>query len=432
MQVNRTVVERHVEDIAFLWARRRDVLQTAQLTHSERIQLESRLEAHLEGALLAGEVGQRGALAQLEEGAVIGAIFAAVALTLAHADPRPLERILAAAYDQDAASEVVSAIGRSSLTSVEPILLRWATGSDEWLLSVAISGFAAHRRSIEGILRRGLRARVPAARSAAARAAREMGAVEHAAALGELLSDHEPTARFEAARALARFGDARAEVRDALTVAGESGQPTSVEAVAALVRLTPADAPALFRRWVGQTSMRRLALSVAATQGSTALVEPLIVLMTEDVFARSAGEALRAITGVDLALSKLARPAPAHVTGDPTDDPDDFCVELPPDYALPFPSVHAVSEWWRVEEDRFSPGLRYLAGRPIGTMDGPPAPDHIDTLRSLVRTGRPRHQTMAARALAQVHPGLPTIETHAFSTRTHRLPGWDAWGDEVV
>ncbi len=428
MRVNEGVVVRHVEDIGFLWARRRAVLQNGQLTHPERVQLDGRLDAHIEGALLAGEAARRVALDRLEGRPEAGAVFAASVLTLTYPDARPFERVIAAAVpDESGTAALVSSIGWNAIADVERLLTRWAGGSDPTLLRLAIAGLSSHRRSPGPVLARCVRGPDAGLRAVGAKVARDLGGVEHAEALAALLVDGAPGVRFQAARALARFGDARTTLRDVLLSTSEAGGPFAEEAAAALVRLDPPGARSLFERWAGKASTRRLGLVVAATLGRADLVAVLIPWVNEDGIARSVGEALRAITGADMTVADLARARPASVPGDPSDDPEDPSVELPVDYVLPFPSATKLDAWWKDNRGRFAAEVRYLDGRPIGRSDGRFDASHFDGLRSIARTGRARLQTMAAQALGQALPRLPLIETHALASGVHRLPGWEAY-----
>jgi uncharacterized protein (TIGR02270 family) len=427
MQANHGLISRHVEDVAFLWARRQRALRSNQLTHAERIDLDARVDAHVDGLLLAGQMGWRVCLEQLELRRDAESTFAAMVVALREARSERCERVLSLAENEpDNFAAMVSAIGWTDLSALESRLERWSVSSSASESALGIAGLASHRRSSGAALVSALRDESSALRGAAAKAVGDLGEPEHSEPLRNLLTDKDPTVRFQAARTLARLRDADASVSDVLLAASESTGPLAGRAVAALVALAPRDGVSLFRCWARNESSRRLALVVAETLGNRELVEDIIPWMDDDVIARSAGDAFRTITGADLRLQALSRPRPDHVPGEPTDDPDDTSVELPADYELPFPSAEKVAAWWSREAQRFEANTRYLDGKPIGTSDGSLAPEYLDNLRALVRTGRPRHQTLAARAMAQIRAAIPSIETHAFATRKHALPGWDA------
>ncbi len=430
MLVNEGLVARHVEDIAFLWTRRRAVLRANRLTHAERLALESRLDAHIEAASLAGETAQRSAIAALEFRRDPGIAFAAAVLTIVGGNESARQRTLeAVGWDEGALAALVSAIGWSTFADVDPILAGWSRAADERCLLLSIAGSSSHRRSAGDAVARGLRSARAAVRRAAAKAAGELGARQLTGSLTELLGDTDAGARFQAARALARFGDPCPAVRDVLLEVSESGGTLAERAVAALIHLVAEEGLSLFRRWAVAEPSRRLALVAAEILGSRDLIESLIPWMADDGIARSAGEAFRAITGADLVDHHLSRPRPAHVPGDPNDEPEDPCVELPVDYDAPFPSAAAVAAWWERSSAQYASGIRYLDGHPVGAHQRPFDAEHIDHLRTLAQCGRPRHRTIAAGALAQARPDRTTIETHAFASRGHLLPGWEAWMD---
>jgi len=93
---------------------------------------------------------------------------------------------------------------------------------------------------------------------------------------------------------------------------------------------------------------------------------------------RLAAEAITAIVGLDLEdetlWEELAIEEPAAgIEGDePDEDEDDLDAELAPlpEDDLPLPNPDAIRRWWAAHQDAFSPGSRYLLGKPIG-KEGP-------------------------------------------------------------
>jgi uncharacterized protein (TIGR02270 family) len=78
-------------------------------------------------------------------------------------------------------------------------------------------------------------------------------------------------------------------------------------------------------------------------------------MLAQDLYPRLAGEALCAITGLDLAKENLVEP-----------EPDDAPPIEPPsaEDRLPLPDIPGVIRWWNDNRQRFSADHRYLAGRP--------------------------------------------------------------------
>jgi uncharacterized protein (TIGR02270 family) len=346
-----------------------------------------------------------------------GAAFAAAVVALCDPSAGRWTRVLTLAEEtQSSFGAIVSAFGWHEIDAVEALLSDLTASSSARERALGIAGLASHRRSPKGGLSRMLRDEHPAVRATAAKASGELGEIEHAGALGELLTDTAIGVRFNAARALARFGEPRQNVQSTLLALSESGGPVADRAAAAFVRLAPRQGASLFRRWVRADPSRRRALVVAETLGSIEVVEDLLPWMQDNGIARSAGDVFRTITGADLRLCGLTRPRPDQAPGEPTDDPDDDAVDLPSDYELPFPDAGLIAAWWRRERERFVAGARYLDGNVVGFCDGTADGEHVDTLRTMILSARPRHQTLAASAHAQLEPHVPSVETHAFAT----------------
>jgi hypothetical protein len=153
---------------------------------------------------------------------------------------------------------------------------------------------------------------------------------------------------------------------------------------------------------------------VAEALGTVEAADHVIPWMGDDALARGAGEVFRSITGVDYAAEGLSRPRPSPAPGDPNDDPMDPVVELPLYYELPFPAPERVAQWWAARRGKFDGSLRYVAGRAVGSNAGWHSEDRANAARRVARTGRPRHQMLAARALAFTLTREVTIETEAF------------------
>ena len=432
MLVNEIAVLRHAGDACFLWARRQRVLSANQLTHMERTRLDMRLEAHLDGLRVAGETGWQAALEELRTSRRPGAVFATTALALQSGHPARFETVLSlAGSNAGNVNAMVSAIGWSDLGAVRSQLNRWRTSAEVGMRALGIAGLTAHRCAIGPSLPASLRGPHALVRARAAKAAGELARGELAPLLRALLDDEDPLSRFQAARALARLGNDDPRVRQALLLQIEDGGPLTARAVFSLVELDPRGGQSLFRDWAREPSTRKRAALVAGALGDPERVQDLIPWMSDDDTARAAGEAFRTITGADLLGCHLARPRPAHVVGDPNDDPNDPGVELDAEHALRFPSALLIARWWRSHRGAFTARVRYLDGKEVGVEGGPRTPAQMAVLRALVRAGRPAHQTMAALSLAQEDRGCVTIETHAAATRVHPLPGWnDGTGPE--
>src|SRR5215475_13163527 len=97
------------------------------------------------------------------------------------------------------------------------------------------------------------------------------------------------------------------------------------------------------------------------------------------------------ITGLDLEAAQLEGEQPEGFESGPNDDPEDEDVETDPDESLPWPSPEGIRDWWRVNQAKFQPGMRYLMGQPMVTA----------WLQVVLRRGYQRQRVAAALELAR-------------------------------
>lgn len=129
-------------------------------------------------------------------------------------------------------------------------------------------------------------------------------------------------------------------------------------------------------------TLRHDALWALGFSGRIPAVEACLPLLDDDddTTRRLAGEALTAILGLDLEDEALwdeenidAAAEEEGIAGDdPSDDEDDLEADLAGDPAddLPLPNAEAIRAWWEAHRSAFTPGQRYLLGKPVG-KEGP-------------------------------------------------------------
>jgi uncharacterized protein (TIGR02270 family) len=147
----------------------------------------------------------------------------------------------------------------------------------------------------------------------------------------------------------------------------------------------------------------RLAAIGAGVIGDPELVSELIVLMEVEAVARVAGEAFSMITGVDLAYEDLDRDAPEDFEAGPNDNPEDENVALDQDEDLPWPMPELVAKWWRENQGKFRPEVRYLRGKEISR----------ESLLDALTWGNQRQRAAAALELALREPRQPLFDVCA-------------------
>ncbi|MFM2065325.1 MAG: hypothetical protein RLZZ584_234 [Pseudomonadota bacterium] len=159
----------------------------------------------------------------------------------------------------------------------------------------------------------------------------------------------------------------------------------------------------------GATSRRRL------IQGCGAVGDPLYLpwlmdMMTEDAWARLAGEAFSMITGADLVALDLVRRRREGITT----RPGEYLAEADPgridDLHLPWPDRHSVSAWWTAQQAHFRVGRRHFMGG---------MPTYERTL-DVLNNGFQRQRGAAAQWLGLLRPGHKLFAVRAPVRRQKR------------
>ena len=127
--------------------------------------------------------------------------------------------------------------------------------------------------------------------------------------------------------------------------------------------------------------------------------------------ARLAGEAFYTIAGTQLAQHGLEGRRPDGFQSGPSEDPADENVEMDPDENLPWPDQEKIAAWWKRHAADFTPGTRYLLGKPITE----------EWLEHVLRHGYQRQRAAAALELAIRRPGTPLFEVRAPGFRQQEL-----------
>jgi uncharacterized protein (TIGR02270 family) len=406
------VLSRHAEEAAFLWLLRDRAVRQPQYTLRQLAELDERVEAHLDGLRVAGDFGWELCRAGLEEGGP-SELFAAAVLAFDSGIEERIRLVLdKGPTAPPRARPVVSALGWLPYEQVQGIIADLAGPGPVPLRYVGIAAAAAHRRAHSFPLERvlcgdsWLDART-------FRAVGELGATDARTTIAQGLKHEDETCRFWAAwSGVLVFNEPFALA--ALLECAEAGGPRA-EAAARLAprRLPPAAAGRWVRRLADESRQSRIAIIAAGATCAPAAVPWLIDQMKAPALARIAGEAFSMIAGADLAAEHLDGPPPEKVETGPTDDPEDENVAMDEDDALPWPRHDAVLAWWKGNQKRFTPGTRYLLGRPITA----------DSLRHALVAGYQRQRAAAALELALLQPGRPLFVVRAPGLRQQRLLG---------
>ena len=400
------ILSRHAEEAAFLWLLRDRAVARPQYTLDTLAELDQRVEAHLDGLRLAGEVGVRLARDQFLEFPEPGEAFTAAHLAFETASTDTIQILLEAAVESPSLIRaIVSAVGwltDDAAALALPLLHAWGNSI---ALRIGLAGAAIRRTPINSrVFEAGLRD--PACRARAIKAIGEMSEIGHLAAARDRLTDPDLNVRFTASWTVARLAGEPQAVAELQTIAVTESRFRQ-RAAALVVRLLD---PAAAHRWIDMLQeipgCERVAIQAAGAFGDPTFIPRLLDQMSVVPLARLAGEAFGMITGARLAEYRLDAPAPEEFEAAPTDDPDDALIDLDPDDGLDWPNPNTIREWWTVNRRRFPSGIRHSCGRPIDD----------EQLRAVLRDGYQRQRTGAATELALRHKRTPLFEA--------RSPGW--------
>jgi uncharacterized protein (TIGR02270 family) len=203
---------------------------------------------------------------------------------------------------------------------------------------------------------------------------------------------------------------------EALATLGElalSDQPFAAHALPLYMRACDVnDAHDVLRtltRRSGATARRRL------IQGCGAVGDPLYLpwlmdMMSEDAWARVAGESFALITGADLMALDLVRRRPEGLTTRPGEYLAEADLGRGDDAHLPWPDRYSVSAWWSAQQVHLPVGRRHFMG----------SPPTVDRAIDVLGNGLQRQRAAAAQWLALLRPGKRLFPVRAPARRQKR------------
>lgn len=406
------VVQQHAEESALL-RHVRSVLVRAphvRLRHLRR--LDDRIAAHLDGLAVAGRYGTALCTAALER-AGTGEVFALAARLVDERDAGGLDRLVAlAAALPEARRGLLSAFGWVSAAQLQGIVQPLLASADAHRRALGLDACRLHRVDPGAVLVQSAHPAAPTPlRSAALRAACELGRTDLLPQALEMLRDPDPHLACEAAACACLLGN-RAKAIDALQDMAGAQEPA--RALFLLV-VQPERGRDFVRRLAkagsDDAARKRAVIAACGLLGNLQFVPWLVSCMDDDVLARVAGESFSLLTGADLAALDLERKPPAHVPGGPTEDPDDDNVALDPDESLPWPDRARIERWWHAHAATIGGHARIFMG-------APPTPAHCG---EVLREGCQRQRAVAARLLCLQAPGTTLFPLAAPAWRQQRL-----------
>lgn len=404
------VIEQHRDEAGFLWILRSQAVVAPHYHLNDLIDLDERLASHLDGLAVAGDAGWEACRESLERRDP-GELFAAAVIAFQSGRAERTEAVLAAAGGDPA-------LWRAAASALAWLEWPCSAGPTRGLLAaeapehrrIGIAAAALHRVPLRREMIAALEVGEAPVIDRALKAAGELGERELLPLVVRRLSSTDEETRFQAARAAALLGDPRG--KEPLMAAAASDGPRELAAIAVVAALLSRDEA---RRWIQTLTRRpggeRAAVIAAGKTGDPAWVPWLIECMRVPGLARPAGEALSAITGVELAAEDLDADAPEGFDAGPTEDPEDERVALDPDENLEWPDVDRIEHWWRLHRKEFPDAVPLLSGRPITR----------ESCLALLRRGNQRRRADAALRLALLGPGSPLFEVRAPGRRQAQI-----------
>ena len=412
--VNRDVVSQHAEEAAFLWTTRTKAIGEPHYSLQDLVRVDERVEAHLDGLRVAGDVGWDLCRANLANDGP-GEVFALTVLAFGAGNrERMRDALYAGCVSPDVWPGLVSALGWLDYASISDWIRMLLHAKLPMHRAVGIGACAIHREDPEEALTSAVGDADPVLRARALRAVGEIKRQDLIPAVRVHTRDEDEACRFWAAWALTMLGD-----RDGIPLLMQFIDRNDVLSERALHVALRAMDLANSRRSVSSLAARtdttRLAVIGAGIVGDPVSVPWLIRKMESPELARLAGEAVTMITGVDLAYKDLDQDAPRGFEVDRNDPTTREVTPLDYESSLPWPSAPLLTQWWAANQHTLSAGTRYLGGHAITAQSA---------VEILIR-GKQRLRAAAAFELALLNPNRVLFEVRERGPRQEkRLAAW--------
>ncbi|WP_176722281.1 TIGR02270 family protein [Candidatus Thiosymbion oneisti] len=404
MSIIAPIVSQHAEEAAFLWLLRDVAVSAPHYSLADLAELDSRVEAHIEGLRVAGDAGWSCCVEGLQQ-EESGEVFAAAVIALEGEDPRRIEQVCAAVEaTPETARGFISALGWTAPDKLGGKVAGLLESDSPLWRRIGIAACAVHRVDCGKHLSQALDDPDPTLRARALRAAGETARRDLLPDLRGQMRSEDPTCGFWAAWSAVLLGD-RGEGVSALQSIAVSDPPLGPRALQVVPRVLPPANAGDWLKVLAQYPERRRELVIGCGVSGDPVYIPWLITRMEEApdLARVAGEALSLITGLDIADEDLEQDAPEGFEAGPTEHPEDEDVALDPDEDLPWPNPGPIKAWWDTNSARFHAGTRYLSGEPISEAQ----------CQRVLETGSQRQRRAATLELALLRPDAPLFETRA-------------------
>lgn len=398
------IVDQHVEEAAFLWILRDDAVHEPHYNLHDLIELENRLEAHLDGLRVNGHAAWEVVKQQLGDIGEAGEVFAAGVLALESGQPDRIKPVLEIGTTElEISRGLISAFGWVPYDQIADQAKALLENQNPLARRVGIASLAIHRKLPSKLVKAALVDPDPLLCSRALRAVGEVGSTDLAGELKKSFEAEDVACRFWSAWSAALLS----RNKQALSVLRQfvlENLPYAQQAIKMLMRAgDPGQSKEFLTSIQKEPKSHRLAAIGTGSLGDPEFIPWLLEVMLEDLVARVAGEAFSMITGVDLADENLETDEPEGFEGGPTEETEDENVDSDADENLPWPNAESVAKWWEQHKSDYKNGTRYLVGQPMSEQ----------SLAKILREGMQRQRTAAAMELALRNPQQGLFEVRA-------------------
>ncbi|WP_411726564.1 TIGR02270 family protein [Methyloglobulus sp.] len=405
------IIDQHAEEAAFLWLLRHNAVYAPHYNLKDLAKLDNRVEAHIDGLRIAGDYGWEACCNNLEfKGA--GEVFAAGILALEGDNSDRIGKVYQVAEETpETLTGLISAFGWVEPQHLQGKVSGLLVSKTPLWRRVGIAACAIHRVDPGKHLDQAIQDSDTQLRTCALRAAAELGRVDLKQAVLERANDQDITLSFWAAWSAVLLG-ARGNALSSLQARIIEGPDFSVKAMSVAFRaLNLQMVKELLKGLVQQEDRLREAIIGVGISGDPSYIPWLIKQMEVPKLAKIAGESFSFITGADIAYQDLEGELPKNFASGPTENPEDGNVAMDTDEDLPCPDPLLIDRWWNQHQHNFTPGVRYLLGKPITEHQ----------CQTVLRSGKQRQRQAAAMELALMRPATVLFETRAIGKRQQWL-----------
>ncbi|KAA5840835.1 TIGR02270 family protein [Pseudomonas chlororaphis] len=406
------VIDQHIEEATFLAGLRDLAVHAPHYDLAHLLDLDKRIEAHLDALQIGGLKSLDLVLQQLNPNAQ-GEIFAATVLAFEAANTCAMTQLAEhLRAHPDGACYMGAALGWLDWPRVEPWVEKLLGSPQALFRRIGLAASGMHRHDPGPALLAGLSHADPGVLARAARTAGELRRRDLMPAIRAHRQHQEAAPRFWANWATAQMGDE--EALEPLRQFAE--QPGEFQYRALCVWLAwqkREHSIAWIRQLMQNPGQRRIGIQAVGLLGDPVSVPWLIQQMSDLPHARVAGEAFSLMTGADLALLDLELQDLPDFDAGPNDDPEDSNVVMDPDENLPWPDPRLIAAWWQAHAGDFQAGVGYVLG----------LQQSESSYRQALVRGQQRQRIAAACGIARLRPTEVLFPTSAPAWRQKVLLG---------